>query len=185
METVVPQRQLASRILSQLEEWIPDLDVQTVVTGLAIMDFASRALGAAENHFGRYGLSQGRFSILLFLMQFPDEDWTPAALAEASGVTRPTITGLLRSLDRDGWVHRGRHPTDGRSQIITLTSSGRSRLEAILPDHFRRIASALSAVPLEGHKALIDLMGRFHGPLAVLEGEGDETRDPGPDAGKG
>ena len=161
MQTIIPREQLLSQILRDLGEWIPDFDPQSVVTSLAILEFATQCLASYEAHFARYDLSQGRFTILMYLFHFPDESWTPASLAEAAGVRRATMTGLLGVLEKAKWIWRSRHPNDGRSSVIHLTSDGRGKLTNMLPDHFSRAAKAMGGLEAHEHRSMLQLMQKF------------------------
>ena len=161
MRTIIPREQLLNQILRDLGEWIPDFDPQSVVTSLAILEFATQCLASYEAHFARYDLSQGRFTILMYLFHFPDQLWTPASLAEAAGVRRATMTGLLGVLEKAKWIRRTPHPNDGRSSVIHLTSGGRAKLINMLPDHFSRAAKAMVGLEAHEHRTLLQLMQKF------------------------
>src|SRR5215212_9824923 len=53
------------------------------------------------------------------------------AFAEAVGISKPTATGVLKTLEGRGWATRRPDPADGRSVIVTLTSSGRATIEQL------------------------------------------------------
>jgi len=55
------------------------------------------------------------------------------AFADAIGISRPTATGVLRTLDARGWISRRPDPTDGRSVLVSLTAEGRSTIEHLFP----------------------------------------------------
>lgn len=50
---------------------------------------------------------------------------SPSALGERLIVTRATVTGVVDSLERRGYVERTPHPQDRRSLLIRLTPRGR------------------------------------------------------------
>ena len=166
--SIVPKDEMLRRILASLAERIPGLDPQSVMTSLAIVEFANRSLAAFEAHFARYGLSQGRFAVLIFLFHFPDESWTPARLAELAGVRRATMSGLLDVLERDRWIVRRKNPDDGRSREISLSASGRARLTKLLPDHFERVAKSMRGLSASEHRTLIELMRKAGAAAASL-----------------
>jgi len=136
-------------IIADLHERFPGLEEETVRTGIAIVDFANRCLDAIDRHFRRYELSQVRFSALMLLFHQAEEVWTPARLAEALGVSRPTLTGILRVLERDGWIRRRADPDDRRKMRIRLSGAGRRRFPRTMDDHFRRVVAAFE--PVEAH----------------------------------
>ena len=49
---------------------------------------------------------------------------SPSELGKRLIVTRATVTGLVDSLEKRGYVRRSAHPSDRRSQIIELTPAG-------------------------------------------------------------
>jgi DNA-binding MarR family transcriptional regulator len=136
-------------IVSGLHDRFPGLEEETVRTGIAIVDFANRCLDAIDRHFRRYELSPIRFSTLMILYHQDDETWTPARLADALGVSRPTLTGILRVLERDGWIRRRPDPDDRRRVRIRLSGAGRRRFPRTMDDHFRRVVAAFE--PVEAH----------------------------------
>ena len=173
METILPKQVMVSTILEQLEVQLGSFDRESVLTGLAMLEFASRALGDYEAHFARYGLSQGRFTALMFVYQFPGRRWTPAALAEAAGVRRATMTGLLQRLERDRWLVRSPNPEDRRSSVIEMTEDGRARFSGVLPDHFGRFARAFHDVDPDEHRAVRGVLADLGARLASVPPESD------------
>ena len=45
-------------------------------------------------------------------------------LAELEGVAQPTMTQLVKRLEHQGLVHRGRQPDDGRVVVVSVTGAG-------------------------------------------------------------
>lgn len=168
MQTIIPREQLLKKILGDLAGSVPGLDPQNVTTSLAIIAFANRCLASYEAHFARYGLSQGRFTVLMFLFHLSDRSWTPAALANVAGVRRATMTGLLDNLEKGKWIDRRPNPDDARSSEIHLSARGRKRLKKMLPDHFSRIATAMTGLSAAEHKMLIKLMTKFGDHVVAL-----------------
>ena len=56
---------------------------------------------------------------------------TPSELGEGLIVTRATVTGLLDSLERRGYVRREPHATDRRSLVVELTPEGLAVLQQV------------------------------------------------------
>lgn len=54
-------------------------------------------------------------------------------LADANGCTRPTMTGIVDTLEKNGLVTRQPNPADRRSLLVTLTDRGKA-LEGKTPD---------------------------------------------------
>jgi DNA-binding MarR family transcriptional regulator len=62
----------------------------------------------------------------------------PSVVAKRMVVTRPTVTGILDTLERLGLVTRGAHGLDGRMRLVSLTDAGRDLVRLALPEvhHF-------------------------------------------------
>src|SRR4051794_39189692 len=58
---------------------------------------------------------------------------TPGRLAADLGMHQPTLSNYLRRMDDRGHLRRRRHPSDGRSQLVALTPSGRRVTERSFP----------------------------------------------------
>jgi len=90
----------------------------------------------------------------------------PSELGERLIVTRATVTGLLDSLERRGFVSRSANPADRRSLLIEVTPAGRAlvqELRTIVHRNERDWMSALSDVEL---RTYIDLLHRIQDCLA-------------------
>jgi DNA-binding MarR family transcriptional regulator len=79
----------------------------------------------------RFGLSEGRFQILLRLKHQPNGRFAMGELAEMLDVSPRTVTGLVDNLERDGLVKRVNDPDDRRSVYAELTDQGRERIETL------------------------------------------------------
>ncbi len=127
-------------------------------------------VAAAEGRFlaGR-GLGRGRFHVLMLLNRGVAAPATPAGLAEASAVTRATMTGLLDTLEKDLLVERQTQEHDRRMVLIRLTEKGRSLIEGVLPDYFRYVAEVMSPLAEAEQNALVDLLQKIQARLGVSE----------------
>nr|WP_236672838.1 MarR family transcriptional regulator [Comamonas sp. JC664] len=116
-------------------------------------------------------MSLGRFTVLVRLYSTEDVEGalTPADLAESSGVSRATMTGLLDTLEKDGLISREDHPEDRRMYTVRLTSKARQLVEGMLPDHFRRIAALMAPLSEEEHTTLRALLAKVSEGLHLLK----------------
>ena len=54
-------------------------------------------------------------------------------LAAAVGISRPTSTGVVTTLERRGLVQRRKSSTDGRMVRVSLTGTGQTKIEELSP----------------------------------------------------
>lgn len=100
-------------------------------------------LGAISRKITRYykdrlsplGLTHGQFFMLVAL--FEEDGALPSRLADKAALDRPTTTGLLDRLERDGWIKRRLDASDRRTLRVHLTPRAlqeRSRILSIYED---------------------------------------------------
>jgi DNA-binding MarR family transcriptional regulator len=68
--------------------------------------------------------------------------------AAAVGISRPTASGVLTTLEGRRYLRRRKASKDGRVVLVSLTPSGRKKIEELFPQfnaEEARVASALSA----------------------------------------
>jgi DNA-binding MarR family transcriptional regulator len=53
--------------------------------------------------------------------------------AAAVGISRPTATGVVTTLEGRGLVRRRKHAQDGRMVLVSLTPAGRRKIEQLFP----------------------------------------------------
>ncbi|MDX3524640.1 MarR family winged helix-turn-helix transcriptional regulator [Streptomyces scabiei] len=54
-------------------------------------------------------------------------------VAEEAGISKGTLTGVVRTLERCGLVRRAGHPTDGRLVLLSLTDEGEELMRRVFP----------------------------------------------------
>jgi len=55
------------------------------------------------------------------------------AFAQAVGVSRPTATGVVTTLEGRGFVRRRKDARDGRMVLVSLTAAGKRTIEKLFP----------------------------------------------------
>jgi DNA-binding MarR family transcriptional regulator len=156
----------------------PELDPSACEAYLNLLRTGDEVYGVVERYLSEHHISQGRFSVLMLLWrtsqmrngevvcgenQVPR---TPASLADAAGVTRATMTGLIDTLERDGLVRREPDPNDRRMMSVELTSEGESFIKGMLPGHFRLMAQLMEPLSETERKTMVGLLHKVlrHAP---------------------
>lgn len=78
------------------------------------------------------GMTRAQFTVLNHFVRLGHHERSPAQLASAFQVTRPTMTSTLARMTRDGLVAIRDDPADGRAKLVSLTDKGRAAREAAL-----------------------------------------------------
>lgn len=146
--------------LKAFQERFPQLDLPALESWLSILKTAAHLEQRLNRFLGDRGLQQNRFFTLLLLSRNPD-GLTPSALAERLGVSKPTITGLLQRMERDGLARRAPSPVSRRESIIQLTKEGERLLAGTLPEHYRRVSLVMDQLTPGDHATLTAILQKI------------------------
>jgi DNA-binding MarR family transcriptional regulator len=147
-------------------EKYPSLEPDAVEPFLHLLRTGDAVFAAESRFLGQHGISQGRFTVLMLLNRCLEQPSTPAELADAAGVTRATMTGLVDTLERDGWVKREDDPTDRRTIRVRMTSKGHALLDGILPDYFRCVSTIMQPLTKGERRQLVGLLQKIQNGLS-------------------
>ena len=145
-----------------------EMEPSSVKAAVTLLKTGSDVLTGFEKMLKKYGISQGRFLILVVMNRQPDQSTTPSILAEKIGVTRPTMTGLITGLVKDGFIRRYSHNNDRRKQYLRLTESGRALLEKLLPDYWSRIYRLMNGLNVREEEDLTRLLKKVADHVSEL-----------------
>jgi DNA-binding MarR family transcriptional regulator len=95
-----------------------------------------RAANVIRNHMERNvladeDLSWAAFTVLFVLWIWGDQQ--TRHLAEEAGVTKGTLTGVLKTLEKRGLARRRAHAEDGRLVLVSLEPKGLAVIERLFP----------------------------------------------------
>lgn len=110
-------------------------------------------------------LSYARFRLLMrlwFCEEFEGRvELNPSEISEMQGVSRNTISSLIRDLEAEGLIERHLDKKDRRRFNIRLTEDGRSRVHAHASQHFQIITDRFSVLTPEEQTQLSDLLTKL------------------------
>ena len=142
----------------------PEVDSAAVADCMQLLRVSKRLLGFFLANFAEHDISPGKYSVLCELLS-AQTPVSPSHLAARLGVSRPTVTGLLDGLYRQGLVDRTFDDEDRRRVAVALTRRGDSFIRSLLPDQYRIMAEVMG--PLNDpersqlRKILTKLEGQF------------------------
>lgn len=160
----------------------PDLDPSAAEAFLHLLHTGDEVFSVSDRSLAGHNISHGRFGVLMLLWHGvqprptkPTDNEacvpgprTPAELADAAGVTRATMTGLIDTLERDSYVRREPDPDDRRQMSVRLTPRGEKFLREFLPGHFQAIAAIMGSLTEAERKTLVRLLIKVQQQAAVL-----------------
>lgn len=147
--------------LQQVALRYSETDVEGLFLVLALARLSTTVSTALDKHFGRFGMSHGRFIVLMHLSATENRQATPSSLADWCGVSRAAITGLINGLERDGFVERAPDPADRRGQIVRLTARTDEFLHRVVPQDRRLIPETTGQLSPQEREALAKLLARL------------------------
>jgi DNA-binding MarR family transcriptional regulator len=141
----------------------PDLDPSATEVFLHLLRAGDEAFRVVEAHLARHDITQGRFGVLMALWgqcqrEGENAPLSPAEIADRTGVTRATVTGLIDTLERAGLVGRSPNSTDRRMTAVAITPRGEKLLKKILPEHFRQMAWLMEPLNEAERKLFVKLL---------------------------
>lgn len=153
----------------------PELDPSACEAFLHLLRTGDEVFSVAERNLAQHHISQGRFGVLILLWGSAQRrnvemettgpcapgPRTPAELADAAGVTRATMTGLVDTLERDGLVRREPDPDDRRMMSVRLTEKAEEFLRKLLPTHFKLMAQLMAPLSEIERKTLVGLLTKI------------------------
>ena len=112
-----------------------------------------------------YGVSVAEWAVLRRLWQ--EEGFTQVALADRMGVRKASLTSVLTSLERKGFMRRTRRGDDRRKYHLFLTKRGRDLEGELLPIGAAINGMAVSGIDPDGVDLVVLLLEKL---IANLEG---------------
>jgi len=105
-----------------------------------ILETARLARRYVEAGLAAKGLTFNQYNMLRFLAS---RDFAyPSEAAEELSLWRPTVTVILRNLEKKGWILRSPDPDSRRNVRICLSASGREKTDTVV-DWIVRVKGSL------------------------------------------
>lgn len=146
----IPKREL----LNDFSNRFQSINIDSVESCIALLRTASDISKILDEHFSKYGISEGKFTILMLLYRQSDHQLSPFSLSQKAEVTKGTMTGLIVGLENQGFIEKVPNPTDMRSYLVRLSLKGLCILEEILPKHYTVISKLMSGLENDQLKEL-------------------------------
>ncbi|MFG1948155.1 MarR family winged helix-turn-helix transcriptional regulator [Nonomuraea sp. NPDC048826] len=148
---------------------------------MAVVANIYRAASAIRQHVENSVLRGSDLTWTAFVVLWVVWIWgeqEPRFVAEESGISKGTLTGVSRTLESRGLLQRADHPYDGRRVLLRLTDEGEALMERLFPafnaeevfvtaglapEQYESVSDALRAIVLQvethGEERRLELLG--------------------------
>jgi DNA-binding MarR family transcriptional regulator len=162
--------------IRELTEDIIGVEATAIFTAMRTFEIADALASAVESNLRhQFGLSIGRFSLLMILHRHSESELTPSDLARRAAVTRATVTGLLDGLEEEGLVERHAHSTDRRRISLKLTAAGKAFIAKLIPAYAPRLSAVASGLSENERRQFLRLLDKIQLGLDTLRAPGKDA----------
>jgi MarR family transcriptional regulator, 2-MHQ and catechol-resistance regulon repressor len=116
-------------------------------------------------HVRSLGLTPPQFDIVATLGNTPG--MSAKELGEKTLITKGTLTGVVDRLADKKLVRRIASPSDGRSQIVQLTTQGEKLFARIFPAHLAHMERAFAQLSQKELTGMTESLSRLRGVFAA------------------
>ena len=121
----------------RVADLVPGVDLQAMAVVFNLVRLANRVVQDLELEVHRgAGWSWAGFRVMFTILVAGELE--PREISRLSGVSRASVSSVLNTLERDGFVERVRESTDRRLVTVRLTETGRRELLDVYRSHNRR-----------------------------------------------
>ena len=150
----------SDEFLKGLNQNFPEVNSHSFYTYLTLRKVSSDLENCLENYFSSYGISAGRFMLLL-LLSAKSHGMMPSELAHQYGCTQATISGLLNGLEKAKLIVRETHSHDGRAYVIKLSEQGHELLQLVKPEFLKCVGTLMDQFSFGEQQQIVGCLSRF------------------------
>jgi DNA-binding MarR family transcriptional regulator len=176
-----PQKR--ERWLAFIQKLSPDTDPQTVQLVGLMLRVAHTLHQVGESSLEAAGLSYAQYRLLLNLL-FAEEaegcdQLNPSEISDRQGISRNTVSALIRSLEEDGLIERHLDQADRRKFNISLTAGGRERVLQHARHHFHAVHDCFRTLDAAEQETMSHLLDKLFVSLSAVDQETGKQNNKG------
>ena len=160
--------QLSIRITPDFEERYPNSSARATECAMNLVFTADLILKRISGLLQPFDLSPAS-GLVLSALADSESPLPPNKIADRLIISRATVTGLIDSLERRGYVQRLPHLSDRRMLLVGLTDTGRQVANAFRPIVHQHQKVWLEALSEKEQQRLIDSLQRLQAILMDSE----------------
>ncbi|MFA6236745.1 MAG: MarR family transcriptional regulator [Bacteriovorax sp.] len=154
-------------IYRELATEYPNILPEAIESSLQFKTIAAQILTKRDELFNSFGVTSGRFHLLMILKVESSRALSPSELAKRTNVTRATMTQFVDALEKEEYVKRTDDPKDRRGMLVKLTQKGADKLNEIMPHYVERMSNFTSCLTKEERGQLHIIMNKIHSSFYV------------------
>ncbi|WP_188189672.1 MarR family winged helix-turn-helix transcriptional regulator [Nonomuraea sp. SYSU D8015] len=143
---------------------------------MAVVANIYRAASAVRQHLENAVLRSSDLSWTAFVVLWVMWIWGESEsrhVAEEAGISKGTLTGVVRTLESRGLVKRAEHPSDGRLLLLSLTDEGEQLMRRVFPAFNAEESFVTAGLDDEACRALANGLRQV---VLQVEEHGEERR---------
>ena len=125
------------RVAEGFEDEFPGASALATECFLNLAYLGTAMLASLNRFLNGYGIPSYTGFNAMAVLAGAGEPVPPSVVTDRMIVTRPTVTGILSTLEKRGLVARTAHSSDGRMHLVGLTVEGRDSVRRVLPEVHR------------------------------------------------
>jgi DNA-binding MarR family transcriptional regulator len=137
-------------------------DDLTFYSLLGVLQSGMWLLSDIEKYLLTWGLSHGRFSILLSIMESPDDSLIGNEISARLGVAKATVTKMVEKLASEGYVRCAADPGDMRKKRFSLTRKAENLLREIIPGYRTRLGEISARLTDHDKELLMGILSKIN-----------------------
>lgn len=151
--------------IALLQEMQSDVDPKIVRLMDSMRQVSHALYQLGESSLVDAGLTFARFRLLMSLLvseQLDDRDeLNPSEISDKLGISRNTVSTLIRELEQEGLIERHLDHSDRRRFKIRLTAAGQTLIRGNTSQHYHIIGGCFDALSSEEQESLSSILAKL------------------------
>ena len=126
---------------------------------IALLRARERVMGPIRAMLADVGVTEQQWRVLRVLQESGPLD--PTRIADRACLLLPSLTRILQKLDDKGLLERQPDKSDGRKQVIRITTSGEALIDANLEASIALMEDVRTQMGPKKYDALLDLLNEL------------------------
>lgn len=126
---------------------------------IALLRAREKVMGPIRAMLADVGVTEQQWRVLRVLDEFGPLD--PTRIADRACLLLPSLTRILQKLEDKGLIQREPDKSDGRKQVVQVTSNGSALIEANLETSMILVQQLRDRMGGDRYEALLDLLNEL------------------------